>query len=267
MTNCNDVPQNLGTRKGHFDEMASSSVGDLALHYLNPFNITILNVLSKFNLCRVARVVNAIPSPASAYPPQKKQALSTSSKRLRSAETVSQYSASSLPARMDSRHAETTRTATIVLRDLDVRLTMGSTACSWCRHNGAGARLACRAIREQDEGASATCREAGRMKERGAGEQKRGWMKREREWDGEGNIGRNELESQILTPNLDDDSTPTPKSAHSYTAYLWDEEIGRVWVSWGHMCTGGYLVHGRRYIIRIRGRMSALSEFGTGGDK
>ncbi|KAI3610523.1 t-complex protein 1 [Moniliophthora roreri] len=41
--------------------IAGSSVGDLALHYLNRFNIAVLKVLSKFDLRRLARVVNATP--------------------------------------------------------------------------------------------------------------------------------------------------------------------------------------------------------------
>lgn len=41
--------------------IAGSSVGELALHYLNRFNIAVLKVLSKFDLRRVARVVNATP--------------------------------------------------------------------------------------------------------------------------------------------------------------------------------------------------------------
>lgn len=41
--------------------IAGSSIGDLALHYLNRFNIAVLKVLSKFDLRRVARVVNATP--------------------------------------------------------------------------------------------------------------------------------------------------------------------------------------------------------------
>ncbi|KAG1858058.1 hypothetical protein DFJ58DRAFT_312426 [Suillus subalutaceus] len=43
--------------------IAGSSVGDLALHYLNRFNIVILKVLSKINLRRVDCVVNATPRP------------------------------------------------------------------------------------------------------------------------------------------------------------------------------------------------------------
>ncbi|KAG1890807.1 sphingomyelin phosphodiesterase [Suillus subluteus] len=43
--------------------IAGSSVGDLALHYLNRFNIVILKVLSKIDLRRVACVVNATPRP------------------------------------------------------------------------------------------------------------------------------------------------------------------------------------------------------------
>lgn len=41
--------------------IAGSSVGDLALHYLNRFNIAVLKVLSKFELRRLCRVVNATP--------------------------------------------------------------------------------------------------------------------------------------------------------------------------------------------------------------
>jgi len=41
--------------------VAGSSVGELALHYLNRFDIAVLKVLSKFDLRRVSRVVNATP--------------------------------------------------------------------------------------------------------------------------------------------------------------------------------------------------------------
>ncbi|EMD33038.1 hypothetical protein CERSUDRAFT_118441 [Gelatoporia subvermispora B] len=41
--------------------VAGSSVGDLALHYLNRFDIAVLKVLSKFELRRVCRVVGATP--------------------------------------------------------------------------------------------------------------------------------------------------------------------------------------------------------------
>ncbi|KAH7929510.1 T-complex protein 1 [Leucogyrophana mollusca] len=41
--------------------IAGSSVGDLALHYLNRFDIAVLKVLSKFDLRRLCRVVNATP--------------------------------------------------------------------------------------------------------------------------------------------------------------------------------------------------------------
>ncbi|KAJ7576781.1 chaperonin Cpn60/TCP-1 family [Mycena floridula] len=41
--------------------IAGSSVGDLALHYLNRANIAVLKVLSKFELRRACRVVNATP--------------------------------------------------------------------------------------------------------------------------------------------------------------------------------------------------------------
>lgn len=41
--------------------IAGSSVGDLAMHYLDRFNIAVLKVLSKFDLRRACRVVNATP--------------------------------------------------------------------------------------------------------------------------------------------------------------------------------------------------------------
>lgn len=41
--------------------IGGSSIGDLALHYFNRFNIAVLRVLSKFDLRRVCRVVNATP--------------------------------------------------------------------------------------------------------------------------------------------------------------------------------------------------------------
>ncbi|KAF9014909.1 chaperonin Cpn60/TCP-1 family [Cyathus striatus] len=41
--------------------IAGSSIGDLALHYLNRFGIAVLKVLSKFELRRLCRVVNATP--------------------------------------------------------------------------------------------------------------------------------------------------------------------------------------------------------------
>lgn len=41
--------------------IAGTSVGDLALHYLNRYNIALLKVLSKFELRRLCRVVNATP--------------------------------------------------------------------------------------------------------------------------------------------------------------------------------------------------------------
>lgn len=41
--------------------IAGTTVGELALHYLNRFNIAVIKVLSKFDLRRVCRVVNATP--------------------------------------------------------------------------------------------------------------------------------------------------------------------------------------------------------------
>lgn len=41
--------------------IAGSTIGELALHYLNRFDIAVLRVLSKFELRRLCRVVNAVP--------------------------------------------------------------------------------------------------------------------------------------------------------------------------------------------------------------
>ncbi|PFH48906.1 hypothetical protein AMATHDRAFT_148838 [Amanita thiersii Skay4041] len=41
--------------------IGGSSVGELALHYFNRFNIAVIKVLSKFDLRRLCRVVNATP--------------------------------------------------------------------------------------------------------------------------------------------------------------------------------------------------------------
>ncbi|TFK50907.1 T-complex protein 1 [Heliocybe sulcata] len=41
--------------------IAGSNVGELAMHYLNRFDIAVLKVLSKFDLRRLCRVVNATP--------------------------------------------------------------------------------------------------------------------------------------------------------------------------------------------------------------
>ena len=41
--------------------IAGSTVGELALHYLNRFNILVIKVLSKFDLRRLCRVVGASP--------------------------------------------------------------------------------------------------------------------------------------------------------------------------------------------------------------
>jgi T-complex protein 1 subunit theta len=41
--------------------IAGSTIGELALHYLNRMNIAVLKVLSKFELRRLCRVVNATP--------------------------------------------------------------------------------------------------------------------------------------------------------------------------------------------------------------
>ncbi|KAG1888162.1 hypothetical protein F4604DRAFT_1674567 [Suillus subluteus] len=58
--------------------IAGSSISDLALHYLNWFNIAVLKVLSKFGLCRIAYVINATHLTCISAATQGKQATSTS---------------------------------------------------------------------------------------------------------------------------------------------------------------------------------------------
>lgn len=41
--------------------VTGSGLGELALHYLNRFNIMVVKVLSKFDLRRLCRVVGATP--------------------------------------------------------------------------------------------------------------------------------------------------------------------------------------------------------------
>lgn len=122
--------------------IAGSSVGELALHYLNRLNIAVLKVLSKFDLRRLCRVVNATPLARMGAPtpeeagfvdvfecteiggdrvtvlrqldpsdPADSSSLSLSSSSSDPASTLSSPSSASSPAR-----SEKTRTATIVLR-------------------------------------------------------------------------------------------------------------------------------------------------------
>ena len=58
--------------------VAGSGVGELALHFLDRLGIAVVKVLSKFDLRRLCRVVNATPLARMGPPLQKKQASSMS---------------------------------------------------------------------------------------------------------------------------------------------------------------------------------------------
>lgn len=77
--------------------VAGSSVGDLAMHYLNRFNILVIKILSKFELRRLCRVVVLPPSPAWAPPCPTRWARSTWSRRPRLAVTASPFSGKKTP--------------------------------------------------------------------------------------------------------------------------------------------------------------------------
>lgn len=98
--------------------IAGSTVGELALHFLDRLGIAVLKVLSKFDLRRLCRVVNATPL-ARMGPPTPEEAgyvdvfevTEIGGDRV----TVLRQLADDEPG-ADTTHGEKTRTATIVLR-------------------------------------------------------------------------------------------------------------------------------------------------------
>ncbi|KAJ4481085.1 chaperonin Cpn60/TCP-1 family [Lentinula aciculospora] len=99
--------------------IAGSSVGELALHYLNRFNIAVLKVLSKFDLRRVCRVVNATPLARIGAPTPEEagfvdvfETVEIGGDRV----TVLRQLSPSEPGFDPTSGGEKTRTATIVLR-------------------------------------------------------------------------------------------------------------------------------------------------------
>ncbi|KAF5392070.1 hypothetical protein D9757_003333 [Collybiopsis confluens] len=99
--------------------IAGSTVGELALHYLNRFNIVVLKVLSKFELRRICRVVNATPLARVGAPTPEEagfvdvfETIEIGGDRV----TVLRQLGASEPGFDPSSGGEKTRTATIVLR-------------------------------------------------------------------------------------------------------------------------------------------------------
>ncbi|KAI0366780.1 T-complex protein 1 [Pilatotrama ljubarskyi] len=102
--------------------IAGSSVGELALHFLNRMNIAVLKVLSKFDLRRLCRVVNATPLARVGAPTAEEagfvdvfETTEIGGDRVTVLRQVVEGDPDFDPAEQDSR-SEKTRTATIVLR-------------------------------------------------------------------------------------------------------------------------------------------------------
>ena len=99
--------------------IAGSSVGELALHYLNRLNIAVLKVLSKFDLRRLCRVANATPLARMGAPTAEEagyvdifECIEIGGDRV----TVLRQLDESDPEFDSKQGGERTRTATIVLR-------------------------------------------------------------------------------------------------------------------------------------------------------
>jgi T-complex protein 1 subunit theta len=99
--------------------VAGSTVGELAMHYLNRLNIAVLKVLSKFDLRRLCRVVNATPLARVGAPTPEEagfvdvfETIEIGGDRV----TVVRQLAAGDPGYDAQSPGEKTRTATIVLR-------------------------------------------------------------------------------------------------------------------------------------------------------
>ncbi|KAI0800251.1 T-complex protein 1 [Fomes fomentarius] len=99
--------------------IAGTSIGELALHYLNRLNIAVLKVLSKFDLRRLCRVVNATPLARVGAPTAEEagfvdvfECIEIGGDRV----TVLRQVVEGDPDYDPSDRSEKTRTATIVLR-------------------------------------------------------------------------------------------------------------------------------------------------------
>ncbi|KAI9061381.1 T-complex protein 1 [Trametes sanguinea] len=102
--------------------IAGSTVGELALHYLNRMNIAVLKVLSKFELRRLCRVVNATPLARLGAPTAEEagfvdvfETTEIGGDRVTVLRQVVEGDPDFDPSTADAR-SEKTRTATIVLR-------------------------------------------------------------------------------------------------------------------------------------------------------
>jgi T-complex protein 1 subunit theta len=87
--------------------VAGSSVGELALHYLNRFNILVIKVLSKFELRRLCRVVGATPLARLGAP---------TPDEMGSCDIVETVEIGGDRVTVFRQEEETTRTATIIVR-------------------------------------------------------------------------------------------------------------------------------------------------------
>jgi T-complex protein 1 subunit theta len=99
--------------------VAGSTVGELAMHYLNRFGIAVIKVLSKFELRRLCRVVNATPLARVGAPTPEEagfvdifETVEIGGDRV----TVLRQLSPGEPGFDPTSHGEKTRTATIVLR-------------------------------------------------------------------------------------------------------------------------------------------------------
>ena len=103
--------------------IAGSTVGELALHYLNRMNIAVLKVLSKFDLRRLCRVVNATPLARVGAPTAEEagfvdvfESIEIGVDRVTVLRQVAEGDPDYAPATDASARSEKTRTATVVLR-------------------------------------------------------------------------------------------------------------------------------------------------------
>ena len=103
--------------------IAGSSVGELALHYLNRMGIAVLKVLSKFDLRRLCRVVNATPLARVGAPTAEEagfvdifECIEIGGDRVTVLRQLAEVDSDYVPSSSCDVRSEKTRTATVVLR-------------------------------------------------------------------------------------------------------------------------------------------------------
>ena len=103
--------------------IAGSSVGELALHYLNRMGIAVLKVLSKFDLRRLCRVVNATPLARVGAPTAEEagfvdvfECIEIGGDRVTVLRQIAEVDSDYVPSSSGDVRSEKTRTATVVLR-------------------------------------------------------------------------------------------------------------------------------------------------------